>query len=153
MNQRQKDFILKKLIPFISREHGRGFAMATWKTSDLEPGSRGCLDDVVRTIPVCGTVACIGGSVQILKNIGGARFSDFGMGYTRALGLTLDQVKGLFYSWEVGGDHDYTCSWPEKFARQFEKARTPYGKSQVAVRLLKEVVRTEGACLNLPSQK
>ena len=40
MNAKQKKFILNKLIPFILREEGRGFAMEVWKIKE-EVGEEG----------------------------------------------------------------------------------------------------------------
>jgi hypothetical protein len=141
MNARQKNFILNKLIPFITREHGRGFGMSSWRWAGT-PGEISAQDNVERKIPVCGTVACIGGSVQILKK---SKAKDRGL--AKILGLTTRQVKGLFYRWEPGCYTDEVTAWPEKFAVAFDKAITPYGKAMVAVRLLKEVVKTNGQCL------
>jgi hypothetical protein len=147
MNATQKKFILRKLIPFISQEHGRGFAMSTWVNRSNGPGDLLEEDSVERRVPKCGIVACIGGSIQLLaKRNTGVR------GAAKILGLTEKQTDALFHRWENGDEIDFDGSlrtaWPEKFRRAFANARTAYGKAMVAVRLLKEVVKTEGACLN-----
>ena len=149
MNAKQKKFILKKLIPFVAREHGRGFAMSTWVTKKPE-GELLLVDDVERPVPVCGTVACLGGSTQTLCNFrNGTRtgLSAMHKRIARILGLTAYQASGLFYNWEPNDDHDHPYSWPKTFATQFYRAKTPYGKAMVAVRLLKKVVATNGECL------
>jgi len=45
-------------------------------------------------------------------------------------------------------DLKHTFSWPLKYALAFKKRRTPLGKAKVAVALLREVIRTNGECLN-----
>lgn len=144
MNAKQKNFITKKLIPFILREQGRGFGMEFWK-SNYEPDTEIVRDDVLRKVPVCGTVCCIGGSITYL--IGKRKASTAGA----AIGLTEDQSFGLFYEWSSGGRHigDDGCNygWPIKFTEKFANASTAYQKAKVAASLLKEVVRTNGDCL------
>lgn len=145
MNAKQKNFILKKLIPFILREQGRGFAMSSW-IRKRRAGSLLDEDDISREVPVCGTVCCIGGSVQVLANVRTQA------AIAEKIGLTINQTNGLFYDWYGYGDtgndgHEY--GWPEKFATRFLKAETPYRKAQAAVALLKEVVKTNGDCLRL----
>jgi hypothetical protein len=132
MNQRQKNFILNKLIPFISREHGRGFGMDTWITTALDPSESYFADGVERAVPVCGTIPCIVGSITILKKLG--EHGGTTQNLAKILGLDFNQACALFFEWD-----------------RIKRAKTPYGKAQVAVRLLKEVVRTEGACLNPPN--
>ena len=145
MNAKQKKFILNKLIPFITREHGRGFGMENWRYR-APVGEISYQDGVERKVPVCGTVACIGGSTQILCDTRARCNRAMG----RILGLTPNQAGGLFYRWEADDDpYGGKFKWPEKFSAAFERAKTPYGKAMVAVRLLKEVVRTNGECLNV----
>ena len=136
MNQKHKDFITKKLIPFILREQGRGFAMDSWIEEDLEPGGKFNFDDIDRNVPRCGTVACIGGSAQFLAK---------GKDANKVLGLTYEQADTLFYGWEA--DDESTIGWPEKYVARYAKAKTTLSKAKVAVALLKEVVKTEGKIL------
>jgi hypothetical protein len=145
MNAKQKNFILRRLIPFISREHGRGFAMGTWK-KNLPVGWVEEFDNISRKVPFCGTVACIGGTTQLLCHPKSHKqISNRTLG--KIFGLSREQVQGLCFYWEPGDANCMEYAWPEKFADAFADAKTPYGKAMVAVRLLKEVVRTEGACL------
>ena len=151
MNAKQKKFILKKLIPFILREQGRGFGMDEWRRED-DPGTEAWFDGVTRAIPVCGTVCCLGGSIEVLKKYPPIHGSNnaVAMG-TLALGITNAQAYGLFYGWGLQGvswDSDSRHGWPISYAIRFQNATTPYRKAQVAVALLKEVVRTNGECLN-----
>jgi hypothetical protein len=151
MNAKQKNFILKKLIPFILREQGRGFGMDGWRRN-ADPGAEEWFDGVTRAVPVCGTVCCIGGSIEVLKkynHIAGPN-SAVAMG-TRELGITNAQAYGLFYGWGLGGvslDGISVHGWPLEFAERFRDATTPYRKARVAAALLKDVIRTNGECLN-----
>lgn len=146
MNAKSKKFILNKLIPFVTREHGCGFAMSTWKKK-LPVGFSAEFDDLEREIPVCGTVACLGGSTQLLRYPKvRAQMSWKAMG--KILGISEEQAHGLFFYWKPADRRYGNYAWPKKFAVAFGNAKTPYGKAMVAVRLLKEVVKTEGACLN-----
>jgi hypothetical protein len=146
MNATQKKFILNKLIPFMLREHGNGFAMDTWRSTyennpeEIKRWGLEDFDDVKHKPPSCGTVACIGGSIQLLKKISDGREKQL----ANAIGLTEDQANGLFYHWD-DGSADF--GWPGKYINRFEKAKTPLAKAKVAVALLKEVVRTDGKCL------
>jgi hypothetical protein len=146
MDTKAKNFIRRKLIPFILREHGTGFAMGTW-VDKLPVGELTQYDGVDRRIPICGTAACIGGSACVVgkaKNIDDTTFAK------NALGLTSEQANGLFFEWNVCDNPNGDCGmhhWPAKFAKAFEARKTPLGKAKVAAALLEEVVRTNGACL------
>ena len=148
MNLQQKKFIREKLIPFVLREQGRGFAMSEW-TEYLDEGGKIKLDGVFRTVPKCNTVACIGGSAQILFSSGKnfyASMSDEDI--ADRLGLTLSQAQGLFYQWEGKSKMCDGHGWPLKFASRYKKAKTTLGKAKVAVALLEEVVKTNGKILD-----
>lgn len=149
MNARQKRFILEKLIPFILREQGRGFAMSTWVTKE-KPGTEITdLDVDYRKVPGCGAICCIGGSIQMLRGIRNRHNQKEIM---NAIGLTKDQMNGLFYQWDgfgVDGTDGRIYGWPAEFAERFENAKTPYRKAQAAVALLKEIVKTNGECLKI----
>jgi len=146
---KHKQFIRRKLIPFILREHGRGFAMSTWCNNQVPPGEEIEEDEVVRTVPKCGTVACIGGTASLLV---GSRVQSV-RAAIQALGLPPRQAKGLFYVWEVpeaNRDGLVTVDkygWPILFRQRFARCNTPWGKARVVAALLKEVIRTNGKCL------
>lgn len=127
-----KKFILNHLIPFILRDAGHGFAMDSWKepAPKEDGGKEYSFDDIYRRAPACGTVACIGGSIQCLT---GLRLNaDRKMAHL--LGITPDEVEGLFYSWM-----EYEDGWPKKFAERFTQAETPYQKARVACALLRQI--------------
>jgi len=135
-------FINKKLIPFILRKGGRGFLMERTLIQDL-PGTPFYGDGIERRIPDCGTAACIKGSISVLIKTPYASVVDC----AKVLGITTEQAHGLFYSWGPGEpETDYR--WPSKYATSFKQAKTTAGKARVAVNLLKEVIRTNGDCLN-----
>lgn len=146
MNTKQKSLTIRKLIPFILRDRGRGFAMQRW-IGRVPRGSRFFRDGIERVGPSCGTVACIGGSIQLLTHSRAGLTTDADERLVqRTLGLTHRQVETLCYGWEqsVGG----APPWPERFRRRYARARTPLGKARVACALLREVVRTNGSCLD-----
>lgn len=130
----RKQAFLDSLCEFITREQGRGFAMETWRRK-RPPGTKMELDEITREFPKCGTVACIGGSIQSLRpevNV-----------YTTAdklLGLNRADADLLFYDWKY--------DWPEPFRTRYEKASTTEAKAEIAVDLLREAVRTAGKCLH-----
>ena len=136
MTTAHKRFILNKLCPFLLREQGRGFEMYRWLHKETT-GTYFHFDTNrrVRT-PTCGTVCCIGGSIQHLKRtLGGSYFETVG----RLIGLNMAQSDILFSS---------DIRWPQPFAQRYMDAKTPYQQAKVAVALLKKVVSTEGACLD-----
>lgn len=147
MNDEQKKFVEERLIPFILREQGNGFAMQVWQCNFKDVGEElgvekikdgFVFDGVFHQKPVCDTVCCIGGSIEMLT---GCRNE-----LTIAkdiLGLKLDQVNAIFYGWQGKGEN---C-WPEKFVKLYQSAQTSLEKANVAVELLKEVVKTNGNCM------
>jgi hypothetical protein len=148
MNARQKKFVLTKLIPFILREQGNGFAMSTWtskvKGDVVEINAVHSFDNIERTkAPSCGTVACIGGSLSVLSG----RTLRSVTNLSKLIGITPDQASGLFSRWEIG-DQGADSAWPESFARRFSNADSPLAKARIAVSLLRRVVKTNGACLD-----
>jgi hypothetical protein len=136
MTKTQKTFVLEKLIPFILREQGRGFAMSSWHLH-AKVGAIFAPDGVSRKIPVCGTVACIGGSIGHLKNMWDNGHTDTS---GKAIGLSYRRAHKLFYCWEH--------RWPKNFSHKYARSRTPLGKARVVCALLKEVVRTNGKILD-----
>lgn len=131
-----KKFILNHLIPFIMRDAGRGFAMNTWKSRITKRTTRTFFDGIERIAPVCGTVACIGGSIECLT---GSRAKN---GYSasekaaKLLGITQKQAHGLFFGFAVGEG-----GWPEEYAKKFGKSGTSYKKAQVACSLLRQIAK------------
>ena len=146
MTQRHKKFILNRLIPAIMREGGRGFAMEWWYER-LAPKGKLVADRLPRVVPKCGTVCCIGGTIQMLC---GNQCNDADLAGAK-LGLSPDRARVLFYGWE--GQEDgvmlrYSV-WPDKYVKAYKKSKTCRGKAGVACRLLREVVETEGRCLDV----
>lgn len=138
MNARQKKFVLEKLIPFILREHGRGFVMETW-IDEIAPGEKFTFDGLQRTSPNCGTVCCIGGSIDYLKKNG-----NYDEGTAALIGLSEAQGYALFHGWFSTTSAN---RWPRSYQTKFKKAKTTLGKAKVACALLREVVKTDGHCL------
>jgi len=140
MTKKQKTFVLKRLVPFILREQGRGFGMDYWMRTGITPGDEWIVDGVARRAPRCGTVCCIGGSINFLKTKGKEEFGPATA--AEHIGLSYDRACSLFYGWT--GEYADVRSWPEPYLSDYEEANTPYRKARVAVRLLREIVRTDG---------
>lgn len=154
MNAKSRDFILKKLIPFIRREQGNGFAMSQWYASYGLADKLPTYDGVPHK-PFCdGSVCCIGGSVAFLLDL--ASFiptrPEHVKPHAKALGLTPNQTFGLFMNW---GDLDSRCDflWPVRYRRDFAKAKTAEAKANVAIRLLKRLTVAGGGILANPVPK
>lgn len=141
-----RDFILKKLIPFIMREQGRGFGMDRWLAQDIDVSTIN-RDGITRPTPPCNTVACIGGSIQFLTDYRRADTEELG----KLLGLSAFETNGLFYEWndrnnEDGVQHQYR--WPTSFQNRFARVKTTRGKAAVACDLLRKIANEGGACLH-----
>jgi hypothetical protein len=128
---------VNKLCKFILREQGRGFAMEDWVYNNAPVGEVFNTDGVDRKIPKCGTVACIGGSIQCLASPRKPLNSEEA---GKLIGLNEEDANILFYEWET--------SWPEPFLSKYAKAKTAYTKAKVAVAMLKEAIKTRGACFH-----
>lgn len=148
MTKKHKDILLEKLCPFILRDAGHGFCMSQWRceldsfdhfeavTHRLKP-----LDGIEgRRRPACGTTACLGGSLEIVLGLEwNTNWEDVGA----AVGLNPAEADALFF----GYGRPY--GWPPIIAQEFKDAKTPLAKAEVAVKLVKLVVETEGECLHL----
>jgi hypothetical protein len=141
MTKAQKKFLSVTLPKFILREQGRGFGMSRWRRTLYKPGEDACWDCLERPAPTCGTIACIGGSAELLLK---HRGDDHDL--ISKLGLSDEEGEGLFYRWR--SLHASGCHWPKRFARCFAIAATPLKKARVAASLLKLVAKTEGKCLH-----
>jgi hypothetical protein len=144
MNAEQKKFILEELIPFILRDKGLGFDMNVWaKPYDVcavNPWHGYLKPD--REAPQCGTVACIGGSICILKKVIANEHSEYSDSIQKcsdAIGLTEVQTERLLHDWG---------NWPQPYRDQYFKTNDPYSQALTAVELFKAVVETEGKVLD-----
>lgn len=145
-----KQFIETKLIPFILRDQGRGFAMQRW-IMGISKGDEivGSLDDIpAREAPSCGTVACIGGSIQLLtglkfvhlNHVFASRYRSDIAAISSLLGISSENARALFYGWRKSSSNE-TNFWPESFRARFSKARTAYAKARVAASLLRQIAK------------
>lgn len=141
-------FVEDYLFPAMRRFEGNGFAMQTW-AAKRTPGTTMFVDLVEHTVPVCGTAACIGGTMSIIlfpKDV--YKFSATKLG--KVLGISGEQAGGLFYRWGGYGSTDLRKGyqqWPKDFVVKFKEAKTPSEKEQVAEQLIRLVLKTKGICL------
>jgi hypothetical protein len=93
----------------------------------------------------CGTAACIGGWAYLLSEKHPTSHWDtctiLDKG-GRALGLTDYQQEVLFTG--LPG-----AEWPQPYAENYRKAKTPAGRTRTAVRLLEKVIETKGNVLSI----
>ena len=134
-----KEFIETKLIPFILRDRGRGFVMQRWimnisKGDEIVAGLGGI---PAREAPSCGTVACIGGSIELLT---GLYKSDIAA-ISSLLGISSENAHALFYGWIPTSLTNAPRLWPKSFRARFKKARTAYTKARVATSLLRQIAK------------
>lgn len=137
MNAKQKRFVVERLIPFILRDAGRGFAMETWNSEFTDGRDR--FDGILRRAPSCGSVHCIGGSIAALKGrVGSPMFSSNFARVGRDIGLNQDYADKLFSASILNG-HPYM--WPERYRKLYRGARSTIAKARVAVSLLRKIVK------------
>lgn len=162
MNDEQKKFITDELSPFILRAEGNGFAMMVWAEpwDRLERNAtmlddRVLLEGIWHDHPPCGTVACLGGSAEMLfLRKDGRDPVTHTMSHEQVatrMGLNDDQAEALFYGWHgrvFGWGTKYR--WPLDMVEQYKLAKTPLAKAEVAVKLLRHVAETGGECLIAP---
>jgi len=98
-------------------------------------------DGIDRLWPTCNTVACIGGSAEILTGA----FTVASL--AKNLGLTKNEADGLFYAWQDESNR-HGFGWPSSYARRYARAKTPWSKARVVASLLRLVVETKGGCLH-----
>lgn len=102
----------------------------------------------VSFIPPCGTVACIGGWVNVLSGHRRSKNLDLAK---KTLGLTEEQSDRLFAG--ICYEPEFDCvelgdtsrQWPERFQVAYFKARTAAGRARVAVRRIEHFIKTGGA--------
>lgn len=150
-------FIRNELIPFILRDHGRGFMMDLWHFDATCDYADSCTKMVLRrNDPSCSTVCCIGGSIQHL--LGKSRYyhsSNVGS----IIGLTPVQSSTLFFGHRVIEcsflsmnycSVNYCYPWPLAYRRRYKSCKTPLGRAKVAAALLEAVCKTNGKVLDPP---
>lgn len=142
-----KEFCRQFLFPVMEREHGTGFAMQNW-SYDVQPGSVVNKDGLTRVAPDCGTMCCIGGTIQHLC-IQTAELKAtcelFSLNkYGELLGLDVYTTESLFYRWDM----NLPRAWPEPLAQKFADAETPAEKVKIAEQMVRLAVRTKGKCFN-----
>lgn len=107
-------------------------------------GSAVKLDDVTRTMPSCGTAACIAGWAVILSH-GGALPSGTRLGcFTEAcnlLGFKLDK----FQDSEEADRLFVTSDWPSLYRQAYLNAKTVEDKAQIAANRIDHFIKTKGA--------
>lgn len=135
------EFAERYLFPAMRREHGDGFAMSTWRSSyELyrPAGLTAFHDGVRRAIPVCKSVMCIGGTLNVILGTADERILG------RALGLPAGTEEALFYGWQrrLGVEG----AWPKTYQDLFSLAETAIQKERIAEVVVLLAIHTKGAC-------
>lgn len=88
--------------------------------------------------PPCGTIACLGGWVQVLGGKGRPRgFS--AKTIERLLRVPRESVNRLIaYSWDESG-------WPREFRRAYNNAVSPKLRAKIAAERIEHFISTKGA--------
>lgn len=147
MTQEQEQMI-DKLCESILRENGHGFCMSIW-CEKRDPGYHLYGEGIVRIVPPCGTVACIGGTLAVLTGQDPAEAPDSDLG--QLIGLTLEETEALFYHFYDDSpkwDDGLSPKWPREFVLAYDRAKTPLGRAKVVVELLQRIKSDgSGRCL------
>lgn len=134
-------FVRNYLFPAMRRDKGNGFCMETWRSPFWK-----FRDDVSnRRAPACGTVACIGGTMQLVT--GEADETKLG----KLLGLSVVQTQALFFSW-LPMDLSWSSErlgWPADLARKYARVKSAQAKERVAEEAVLRAVKTKGKCLEM----
>ncbi len=154
MTQEHKDFILNELIPFIQRDHGNGFAMEIW-LGESEHLLRNLPDQdrlrfADRPLPACGTVCCIGGSIDYLMCKKMFPPDSFGLNDVNQMLTeisTQDTARFIGLDFRKGHDLFFEKDWPPAYKKRFAEAKNPQEQADIACDLLREVVETNGKVL------
>jgi hypothetical protein len=90
--------------------------------------------------PACGTVACIGGWVELLTTKNPKRLLRRGyfLSYkkiSRLLGVAYDDVERLVSYTRDGG-------WPDQYEDAYRIAKTPRGRARVAANRIEHFIKT-----------
>jgi hypothetical protein len=92
-------------------------------------------------VPSCGTIACIGGWVQLLGMKRPFHFFDQSRA-AKLLGIRSDQAHRLF-NYVVETAYKDFC-WPKKFSDAYKKAKTPRQRVKIAVARIEHFIATNG---------
>lgn len=133
-----KTRLLKKVAEHI-KEEPRRLDMEKW--TDV-------VDPVYADSPPCGTVGCIAGWACMLNGDkptpgGGSQIYFFSRGQ-ELLGLTKDQADRLFTAPALAFEWKSAPTWPKKFARRYEKAKTPKGRASATLARIEHFIATKG---------
>lgn len=124
--------LLRRVKKAILKEPSQ-FVMGDWFVCDGTEGRH----DIERKIKNCGTAACIAGwtvALTVKKNPKEAR---------EAAALDGGVVRIAANSLGLGPDWDnlfYIDCWPEKFQRQWYKAKTLKGRASIAARRIEDYI-------------
>jgi hypothetical protein len=95
-----------------------------------------------RKLPLCRTVACIGGWLELLggrrRRPGPGEALSYSWG-ARKLGVTTEQYGDLVQYTDQ--DHPH-YGWPDQFAARYNRAKSPLAKVRIANERIEHFIRT-----------
>ena len=131
MTANQKRLVCEQLCPRILADEGNGFAMENWSEPIESPE---LIEGVLYEVPKCGTVCCIGGT---LESIVGKIISEYELG--EMIGLDAQQTEALFYCWSHIPTARFPLTWASRYRLAYERNCTPLGRARVAACLLTDM--------------
>jgi len=87
------------------------------------------------TVPPCGTVACIGGWIQLLTKKRPHHHDLPLESMARQLGVSATAMGALCA-------YTYEGLWPAQYIAAYERAKTPRARARVAVRRIEHFIKT-----------
>jgi hypothetical protein len=147
--------LLNKVVQFHEKVPER-FTMDYWYEHDF-PGTE--RNRLLAPVPVCGTIGCIAGTVNILagncesgedKDTGLTRYFDpddgWFTGAMKALDLTKEQAQRLFFhTREIAEANQIEAKyWPDNFSTAYLKATTAKERVEVLKARVAHFIATDG---------
>lgn len=134
--------LLRKIQAHITEEPRRFFMdECIIKASTPEEWVNAAEDhwDASKTMPPCGTAACISGWTNILTR---AKSLDQYQDFDRAI-ASLGIVKSSdFHDW-TGADYLFLAEcWPKQFSSRYKKAKTPKTRAKIACERINYLIAT-----------
>ncbi len=130
-----RKFVKDYLFPAMRREHGNGFAMATWHRDTTQIGPEHLDDISFRPAPACNSVMCIGGTMQAITG----KESESGLADILGLPLhaedSVSDANTLFFAW-TGGKGPWSG-----LSTAFIDAKTPQAKERIAEKAVMQAIR------------
>ena len=135
--------LLRKIKAHILEEPRRFFM--EWYVATGRPGARRFTSrhadaaDLPKTVPPCGTAACIAGWAILLSEKKKADELDYNYsGDTVDIASDLIGLPFGYYPRQLFNNH----GWPEPFSSQYKNAKTPRARAKIAAERIEHLIKT-----------